>query len=173
MGKEEDDIFMEAMARLDVGDEGDEQILEGDDQLFLAAMDGLTSDDAARQTGEPGESTAQSPDAVHSHRGLKRQIKQGRLEAEAWLDLHRMTRAQAEQAVRRFLHQSHQEGRRLVGIICGQGLHSRGAAVLPEALDGWLEGPHSAHVERSIVPPREDGGQGARYVLLKRKRGPR
>ena len=79
-----------------------------------------------------------------------------------------MTREQALRATRAFLRRARGQDHQLVTIICGRGLHSRDGSVLPAALDQWLKEGLQQHVALTIPALRDDGGQGARYVLLKK-----
>jgi len=58
--------------------------------------------------------------------------------AQAELDLHQLTRPEAEKAVKDFLAASEQSGYGLVRIITGQGLHSGAGPVLGEAVRAYL-----------------------------------
>ena len=59
--------------------------------------------------------------------------------AQAELDLHQMTRLEADDAVRVFLETSRQAGHDLVRIITGKGLHSQAGPVLSEAVRAYLD----------------------------------
>ena len=172
MGNDAEETFEEAMARLGMG-EGADRLREAEDQLFEQAFEDLVEapDPEVRPGGgeDPAKETEDRGDrrTVQSARGLRRMVKTGEIGPGATLDLHRMTRLKARRAVGAFLSQSRVQGHQLVTIICGQGLHSQGDAVLPQALDQWLRDDFSHHVVLVMNAPRTDGGQGARYVLLK------
>ncbi len=59
--------------------------------------------------------------------------------AQAELDLHQMTRPEAEAAVKDFLEASRQAGHNLVRIVTGKGLHSVSGPVLKEAVRNYLD----------------------------------
>ena len=59
--------------------------------------------------------------------------------AQAELDLHQMTRPEAEKAVKDFLEASARAGHTLVRLVTGKGLHSKTAPVLGEAVRAYLD----------------------------------
>lgn len=59
--------------------------------------------------------------------------------AQAELDLHQMTRLEAEQAVKDFLEASQAAGHNLVRIVTGKGIHSQAGSVLKEAVRVFLD----------------------------------
>ena len=159
------DPFEEAMAQMGLTPEDASQDREDADwALFEEAM---ASTDTPERGEDPVASQSRPRAAVHSPRGLRRLIRQGVLSPAETLDLHQMTREQALRATGAFLSRSRREGHQLVRVICGRGLHSKDGAVLPGALDGWLKGALSEHVTLSMPAPGNDGGEGARYVLLR------
>lgn len=109
-------------------------------------------------------------------------LRRGRLEIEGRLDLHGMTTAQAQAAVERFVAASHHLGRRCVLIITGKGMRSRAAApwlraeegedgALRSGLPRWLNEPSLRPMVLAVTPAQpQHGGQGAVYVMLKRRR---
>jgi len=106
-------------------------------------------------------------------------LRRGQLPIDGELDLHGFRQAQAHQTLDRFIEKAAREGRRCLLVITGKGARAevekgwRGAGVLREAVPGWLNDP----VNRTRIlsfchaQPR-DGGDGALYVLLKRRRKP-
>lgn len=101
--------------------------------------------------------------------GVFRKLKQGRYEAEAQLDLHRMTAAMARRELFEFIEECYRLGLRSVQIIHGKGeskAERERSSILKGCTDHWLrelaivQGFHSAQ-------PRH-GGTGAVYVLLKK-----
>ena len=125
---------------------------------------------------------AASPPAAGPPGGIgkheTRAIRRGKQPVEDRLDLHGMTRAEAHAAVRAFLLDRAARGIKCVLVITGksgrddQGRRDTGApSVLRRALPGWLESPDLAPVVigSDAALPR-DGGAGARYVLLRRRR---
>ena len=103
-------------------------------------------------------------------------LKRGLLPIDGTLDLHGMTRAEAEDALNRFIQARQSAGARCVLVITGKGLNQGGVGdwspgVLRQAVPGWLNAPPLAGrvLGFSYAQPRH-GGSGALYVLLKRLR---
>jgi DNA-nicking Smr family endonuclease len=114
-------------------------------------------------------------------------LRKGQMPVEAKLDLHGMTQEGAHASVARFIEAQHAAGARCVLIVTGKGgragdpfqpkavpgrfTFSGGRGILKEALPRWLNEPrlrpHIIAVQRAS---RAHGGDGAVYVLLKRKR---
>ncbi len=107
-----------------------------------------------------------SADPIGGHRAAD--LRRGRTEPEARIDLHGMTHDGAYRAIIGFLGKAQSEDKRVVLVVTGKG------GVLREALPLWLgqadlrplvSGVAEAHVKH--------GGSGAFYVSLRRKRQPR
>jgi DNA-nicking Smr family endonuclease len=105
-------------------------------------------------------------DPIGGHRAAD--LRRGRTEPEARIDLHGMTHDDAYRALIGFLTKAQGEDKRVVLVVTGKG------GVLREALPLWLgqsdlkplvSGVSEAHVKH--------GGSGAFYVSLRRKRQPR
>ncbi len=105
--------------------------------------------------------------------GVFRKLKQGRYEAEARLNLHRMSLKKARLEVFEFIEQAQALGLRTVLLIHGKGENSPGrglerepASVIKGYVNHWLQqlSPvlafHSARTQH--------GGTGAVYVLLRK-----
>lgn len=85
--------------------------------------------------------------------------------ADAVLDLHGMTAAEAESALAAFFQDARARRCSKVIIVHGKGLHSRGEAVLGRVVGRWLE--RRPEAGRHGHPDRTQGGNGATWVLLK------
>lgn len=108
------------------------------------------------------------------HAGLdkstRRKLFRGDVPISRRLDLHGMTAAQAEQRVTSFVQESAHRGHRCILIITGKG--SKGDGVLRRHVPIWLKKPSLGDVVLAIAEARpSDGGAGALYILLRRKRG--
>ena len=100
----------------------------------------------------------------------ERRLSAGKLAVAARLDLHGMTEAAAHKAVLAFLTRALAARHGLVLIITGKGL--MGTGTLKRSLVPWLEtAPALLRSRIRAVRPAapHDGGDGAFYVLLKRK----
>jgi len=97
-----------------------------------------------------------------------RKLKRGHYPIEAELDLHRLTSAQAFEALVLFLKKCQLRGLRCVRIIHGKGLGSKEKKpVLKGKVNQWLQRRDEILAFCSATPT--DGGSGAVYVLLRRK----
>jgi DNA-nicking Smr family endonuclease len=90
---------------------------------------------------------------------------------EGRLDLHGMIQTQAHRALTSYVTQAQSSGLRCIIVITGKGRVSEGGGVLRNQVPQWLNSPaiRSSVLAFSPAQPR-DGGAGALYVLLRRKR---
>ena len=99
----------------------------------------------------------------------RRRLAQGQIPIEARLDLHGLTAAQAERRLARFVDQAARTGVRCMLVITGKG--SEGKGVLRRLVPLWLKTPPLSGQILAISQARQaDGGDGALYVMLRRKR---
>ena len=95
-----------------------------------------------------------------------RKIKRGDYAAGDVLDLHGQTAAEAVAAVKQFID-SRRHRHRCISIVHGRGLHSKGnVSVLKMRVRAYLR-RHPAVLAYADAP-RNDGGSGAVYVLLRK-----
>lgn len=104
-------------------------------------------------------------------------FRKGQFKIEARIDLHGRTEKEAFSAVEDFVKNSYICGRRCVLIITGKGIKKDDEAwyepkgIIREALPKWLNHPEIRPFILCMSPALPiDGGNGAMYVLLKRKR---
>ena len=125
-------------------------------------------------TKKPPEKPAAPPPAPELRHGSavgldRRQaerFKRGKMAIEGRLDLHGMTRQGAHVALRRFILGAVAADKRCVLVITG-----KGRGVLREEVPRWLNEPGLRDAVLSFAYARPaDGGEGALYVLLKRRR---
>jgi len=125
----------------------------------------------------PVTSPARNPDPVDlragEHAGIdkstRRRLAQGQLAIESRLDLHGMTAAQAERRLSTFIDSAARLDQRCVLVITGKGVEGNG--VLRRLVPQWLKAPPLAPRVLAISAARPaDGGDGAIYVLLRRRR---
>jgi DNA-nicking Smr family endonuclease len=93
-----------------------------------------------------------------------RKLRRGQYVPGRRLDLHGLTSAAATRAVRHFLDMN-RGAYRCVAIVHGRGLHSAGRAVLRDDVRALLRS-HPGVLAYTDAP-RDDGGSGAVYVLLR------
>lgn len=104
------------------------------------------------------------------HPGVQQRVmeklRRGQFAIEQELDLHGLTAAMARHALKKFLDDCLQDGRRCVRIIHGKGLGSRDRKpVIKNELNHWLQ--HRQEILAFCSARPADGGAGAVYVLLK------
>jgi DNA-nicking Smr family endonuclease len=118
------------------------------------------------RSGERCEGLAMGVDRAHLRR-----LRRGEVDVERRLDLHGMTAAEARRALGAALREAASAGARCVLVVHGRGLHSEGGAVLKGGVVEWLTAPPIAGLVLAFASalPR-DGGAGASYVLLRRRR---
>jgi DNA-nicking Smr family endonuclease len=97
-------------------------------------------------------------------------LHEGHFSIQAFLDLHGCTVAEAEQELESFVQESFQKGLRCVKIIHGRGLRSVKGARIKQAIVKRLSGHFRRDVIAFVTARQCDGGLGALYVLLKKKR---
>ena len=101
-----------------------------------------------------------------------RRLKRGQLGIDARLDLHGHVQATAHRALESFLERSFYDGHRTVLVITGKGNRGTGqVGVLKEAVPQWLnQMPIRDWVTGFSYAAVKDGGDGALYIRIKRRR---
>jgi DNA-nicking Smr family endonuclease len=100
-------------------------------------------------------------------KAVLQKLRKGQYSLSTELDLHGMTRAEAEQALTRFFTHVRDTEARCVRIVHGKGRRSRNRGpVLKPLASKWLTKRDDVLAFCSARPI--DGGTGALYVLLKR-----
>ena len=121
----------------------------------------------ARQTSQPIDLRNDEKAGIDG--ATRRRLAQGQIPIEARLDLHGLTAAQAERRLARFVDQAARTGIRCVLVITGKG--NEGKGVLRRQVPLWLKTPPLSSQILAISQARQtDGGGGALYVMLRRKR---
>ena len=114
---------------------------------------------------------APEPTATADPKMLRR-LRRGEYVIDATLDLHHQTLDQAHRSLRRFIDVAYQTGRRTILVITGRGLGPNGATgKIRAAVPRWLDEPGFRERILGVTPAQpRDGGAGALYVLIRRKR---
>ena len=133
----------------------------------------------SRRVAAPRPIPASSMTAGLDKRTAQR-LKRGKMPPEAKLDLHGHTAAEARRALDRFLADAAGRSLRCVLVVTGTAagrardervMPNRSAGILRASLPGWLDQPENrARVIAHCPAQLRDGGAGARYVLLRRRR---
>ena len=101
--------------------------------------------------------------------GVFRKLKQGRYEADAHLDMHRMSVAVAREELFSFVEEAQSLGLRTVLLIHGKGeskADREKSSILKACVNHWL--PQLAPVQAFHSAQQRHGGTGAVYVLLQK-----
>ena len=104
-------------------------------------------------------------------RKIMKKLKRGELAVQDYVDLHGLTKQEAEEEVKEFLLRSYRTGLKCVLIVHGRGLNSPDSfPVIKEGLARWLgRGPIRRIVLAFSTARPYDGGTGAIYVLLRKR----
>jgi DNA-nicking Smr family endonuclease len=104
-------------------------------------------------------------------RATEAKFRAGKLAIAARLDLHGLTQREAHGELVAFLESSVRQGRRCVLVITGKGPGSPAQGILKRAVPRWIASSSAAGqiLATSTAQPKH-GGDGALYVLLRRKR---
>jgi DNA-nicking Smr family endonuclease len=96
----------------------------------------------------------------------QRRLFRGDVPVDRQLDLHGLTAARAESRLTQFIETAARDGCRCVLVITG-----KGAGILRGLVPDWLKRqPLSSYILALAEARPHDGGSGALYVLLRRKR---
>jgi DNA-nicking Smr family endonuclease len=99
-------------------------------------------------------------------RGTQRRLFRGEVPVDSRLDLHGLNAAQAQNQLAQFIESSVYQRCRCVLVITG-----KGSGVLHGYVPNWLKRhPLARHILALAEARPKDGGGGALYVLLRRKR---
>lgn len=130
----------------------------------------------ASEVGLPAPPPASRPHAkAPADRGRERRVRRGKLNIAARLDLHGLSQDRAEQALRIFLHDSAEQGARVVLVVTGKGMRvdgdgERRPGILRQRLPDWLaQAALRSLVSGYAVAHASHGGEGAFYVFLRTK----
>ena len=101
-----------------------------------------------------------------------RKMRRGKIKIHARLDLHGMIQTKAHMSLLSFLEHAYEAEKKSVLVITGKGLKQNGEiGVLRQAVPRWLnEQPMKSWIRGFDYAVPADGGVGALYILLKRKR---
>lgn len=103
-------------------------------------------------------------------RSNARRLQRGQMHIEDKLDLHGLSQDQAHRNLISFISRAVHQNLRHVLVITGKGRDGQG--VLRQQVPKWLkDAPLAPHINAISHAQPQDGGTGALYIRLKRKRG--
>lgn len=142
----------------------EEETEQAHEQLRSLAMGGVrfeTSDDGSHVEGR----------RIDVNPNLLRRLRRGQFPVDGRLDLHGLTLEEAREALVAFLARMRQQGETAVLVVHGKGQHSpRGMGILRGEISAWLsQGAAAQHTAAFATAQKDDGGEGATYVLLVRR----
>jgi DNA-nicking Smr family endonuclease len=108
---------------------------------------------------------------VDMDRRTARRLKRGELPVDGRIDLHGLTLDQAQGALVSYIRNAHNRGARCVVVVTGKGKGGEGTGKIRRETPYWLNQTALRPLVLAVTEARtHDGGAGAFYVLLKRKR---
>ncbi len=127
----------------------------------------LVSPLTSRPLDEAASQEATARAAADPH--LLKKLRRGQIPVEGKVDLHGLRTVEAFRTLVRAIEGAQQTGRRCLLVVHGKGNHSAEGGVLRAAVAGWLTSPPlDARVLAHATARPEHGGDGARYVLLRK-----
>jgi DNA-nicking Smr family endonuclease len=98
-----------------------------------------------------------------------RKIRAGNITLHGRLDLHGCTLAQAQELLSGFIHNAHLQGKKYLLVVTGKGKENKGA--IRSSIASWLNTPTlREYILAAGFSHIKHGGQGAVYIVLKKKR---
>ena len=124
-----------------------------------------------KKGGKPSHSYLSAGSPIDVDRKTILRLKRGQLRPESRLDLHGMSQPEAFTALVHFVTQAHTRRFRCILVITGKGNMKQGGGVLRKQFSNWLNCQELRPyiLGFSEAQPR-DGGGGAFYILIRRKR---
>ncbi len=111
-------------------------------------------------------------------------LRKGKVRPDGKIDLHGMTENRAYDALQRYIKEAYGRHKRLILVVTGKGRmisdygdtssfdYDRGTGILKKNVPRWLsQGEIAPYIVSYYTANRQDGGEGALYVVLKRNRG--
>jgi DNA-nicking Smr family endonuclease len=139
--------------------------------LSKSSQPGAMSRPGAMAPQRPAQPDLRHGRAAGVDKRTVERLRRGQIVIDAEIDLHGHTQEEAHRALGAFISRQVGASRRCVRIVTGKGAFREGGGVLKTAVPRWLnESPLRDQVLAFSHARRDDGGEGALYVLLRRKR---
>ena len=109
--------------------------------------------------------------SVQINNRMRKNLERGKIRPEATLDLHGFNKSDARFTLSEFIKKNVDRNLRCILVITGKKKSTLGAkGILRESLPLWLEEENiSKFILSHSFASIKDGGDGARYVLLRKK----
>ena len=109
--------------------------------------------------------------AINLDRRSMDRLRKGKLRPTDQIDLHGLTVEKAHGAFNNIIRRAYAEGTRCILVITGKGLTKQRGGVIRRELPQWINAAENRDRILGFSPARpQDGGDGAFYVLIKRKK---
>lgn len=107
--------------------------------------------------------------SFQTDKNTTKKLKKGKLAIDATLDLHGLSLAKAHSAFQKFVTLNIKKQARVLLVITGKG--KDGAGILRKEIHHWIHDDNFSHaILKMTTAAPHDGGSGAYYLLLRRKR---
>ncbi len=114
--------------------------------------------------------TADLLSAYELDKRTDQRLRRGKINIDGRIDLHGMSRIDAQDKVRRYIMHAYQNQKRCILVITGKG-RLNAPSVIKQNLPHWLREPSLSRCILKIYPAQpKHGGAGAFYVYLRRQR---
>lgn len=131
-----------------------------------ASLQSLKAGASVNPAATPGMPPVEIGNSAGVDKRTAERLRRGKMALDGTLDLHGMTQARAHSALTLFIDTAHQADKRCLLVITG-----KGQGILKRAVPIWLGDPFLRPKILSVMTAqREHGGDGALYVLLRRRR---
>ena len=136
----------------------------------LRVQDVTSPSRTAKNKSASPASPPMPPDPPQLNRRNEMRLRQGKIKIEATIDLHGLSRERAFSSLKSFVLNAYSSEKRCVLVITGKGKISS-PSVIKQSLPDWLAAPEIAPLILRVLPAQpKDGGGGAFYVYLKKRK---
>ncbi|MCA9523034.1 MAG: Smr/MutS family protein, partial [Myxococcales bacterium] len=122
-------------------------------------------------TDTPNEREPPTGDESRTSRPNRQKlVRRGEIVPEETCDLHGLKASAVAATLDELFRRASSRGFEVVQLIIGRGLHSRDAPVIPGRVLEWLRDDPLGLVGEVYRAPHHQGGEGALFVFLRRRR---
>ena len=151
------------------GQKTSSKIIETENQNNL--QEKIFEKDGSNYEGIKKNKTSYKNQKLQINKRMRAKLERGLIRPEAVLDLHGFNRIDAQDLLKSFISSCINQEKRCILIVTGKKRTISGAkSVLRELIPKWLaEEVYSSLILAHTYATKRDGGDGARYVLLRKK----